>query len=95
MSTIIDRDWTKQEKFGKDLQDFENSMRTLSRTMRSHIDEARGSIQGENAVDAMNQIIQMLDTIDSVLPGIEEFGARQITLAHHIRDAEALKIKRR
>ena len=31
MSTIVDRDWTQQEKFGKDLQEFENNMRTCSR----------------------------------------------------------------
>lgn len=94
MSTIVDRDWTQQKKFGKDLQDFENNMRTCSRALRAHIEEARGSIQADNASAALDSIIQLLDQIDSSLPGISEFGARQIKLAHHIRDAEDTKFTR-
>lgn len=87
MSTIVDRDWTQQEKFGKDLIEFENDMRTCSKSLRAHIEDARGSIQADNASAALDFIIQLLDQIDSSLPGISEFGTHQITLAHHIRDA--------
>ena len=94
MSTIVDRDWTQQEKFGKDLQDFENNMRTCSRALRAHIEEARGGIQADNANQALDSIIQLLDEIDAMLPGISEFGSRQIKLAHHIREAEDTKFTR-
>ena len=94
MSTIVDRDWRQQEKFGKDLQEFEDKMRNCSKSLRAHIEEARGSIQADNASAALDSIIQLLDQIDSSLPGISEFGARQIKLAHHIRDAEDTKFTR-
>jgi len=95
MSTIVERDWAQQEKFGKDLTDFENDMRTCSKALRGHIEDARGSIQADNATAALDYIIQLLDQIDSSLPGISEFGAYQIKLAHHIRDAEETKFTRR
>ena len=94
MSTVVERDWAQQEKFGKDLQEFENSMRTCSKALRAHIEEARGSIQADSASAALDSIIQLLDQIDSSLPGVSEFGARQIKLAHEIRDAEAFKFTR-
>lgn len=94
MSTIVDRDWTQQKKFGRDLVEFENDMRTCSKALRAHIEEARGSIQADNASAALDSIIQLLDQIDSSLPGISEFGANQIKLAHHIRDAEEIKFTR-
>lgn len=94
MSTIVDRDWTQQEKFGKELTDFENNMSACSKSLRAHIEEARGSIQEDNASVALDFIIQLLDQIDSSLPSISEFGIRQIKLAHHIRDAEEVKFTR-
>lgn len=91
MSTVVDRDWTQQEKFGSVLVEFEKDMRTCSKVLRAHIEEARGSIQADNASAALDSIIQLLDQIDSSLPGISEFGTNQIKLAHHIRDAEEIK----
>ena len=88
MNSVVERDWTEQERFGKDLLEFENSMRTCSRSMRASIEEARGSIQADNATAALDYIIQLLDAIDASLPGIAEFGARQKKLAYSIRDAE-------
>lgn len=94
MSTIVDRDWTQQEKFGKELIEFENSMRTCSRSLRAHIEEARGSIQADNASAALDYIIQLLDEIDAGLPGISEFGSQQIVYAHYIRDASDVPFTR-
>ena len=93
-STIVDRDWAQQEKFGQDLENFENEMRTCSRSLRAHIEEARSSIKADNASAALDSILQMLDDIDASLPGISEFGAYQKKLAYHIRDAEEIKFTR-
>lgn len=95
MSTVIDRDWKQQENFGKDLVAFENNMRNCTRRLRSSVEEARGSIQADNASAALDSIIELLDQIDGSLPGVAEFGSIQIKLAHHIRDAEDFKFKRR
>jgi hypothetical protein len=91
MNTVIDRDWQQQEKFGKDLTQFENDMRSCSRSLRSHVEEARGSIRADNANAALEYILQLLDQIDASLPGVAEFGAYQIKLSHSIQEAEAVK----
>lgn len=87
MDTNVERDWSKQKQFGMDLVAFEDEMRACSKALRAHVEEARGSIQAENARVALALIIDLLDKIDASLPGVSEFGAQQIVLAHHIRDA--------
>ena len=94
MDTNVERDWRKQEQFGKDLGEFENDMRACSKALRAHVEEARGSIQAENATAALASIIDLLDKIDASLPGVAEFGAQQIVLAHYIRDAEDITFTR-
>ena len=94
MDTSVERDWQQQETFGQALTDFEEQMRSCTKSLRSHIEEARGSIQADNAVGALDSIIQLLDEIDASLPGVGEFGTRQIKLAHYIRDAEDQKFTR-
>ena len=94
MSTIVDRDWAQQEKFGKALIQFENDMRACTKTLRGHIEEARDNIQADNASAALDSILQLLDAIDSSLPGVGEFGGRQLKLAYKVRDAEAVKFTR-
>lgn len=94
MTSVVDRDWAQQEQFGKELQQFQNDMSACTKALRGHIDEARGSIKADNANEALNYIIQLLDQIDSTLPGISEFGSTQIKLARYIKDAEETKFTR-
>ena len=60
-----------------------------------YIEEAKGSIQVDNALSALEFILQMLGDIDSSLPGVEEFDARQAGSAKFIKGAEDFECSHR
>lgn len=93
-NTVVDRDPYEQLKFGKYLEDFSNTMRTSCRGVKNHLNDARDNIQHDEAVKAMDELDALMDNILNLLPGIEEFGTRQITLAKPIIEAEGKKFKR-
>ena len=93
-NTVVERDAAQQRKFGETLIEFESNMRNCTKSMRAHIEEAKGSIQADNARAALDSILQLLDDIDSSLPGVAEFGTRQITLAKFIEEAEGFGFSR-
>ena len=89
MNTVIDRDENQQEKFARKLIDFENDMRACTKSLRGHIEEARDNIQADNARAALDSLLQLLDDIESALPGIVEFGSIQLKQAHNIQYADS------
>lgn len=93
-NSIVERDPVQQRKFGQTLVEFEHNMRNCTKSMRSHIEEARSSIQADNARAALDSIVQLLDDIDGSLPGVSEFGTRQIALANRIEEAQNTQFTR-
>jgi hypothetical protein len=92
--TVIDRDGGQQEAFGAYLVNFESEMRSCCRALRGHIEDARDNIQADNASRALDDLIELIETIESELPGVAEFGEKQKKLGGHIRQAEEFKFSR-
>lgn len=95
MNSVVDRDERMQQAFGQTLITFESDMRRCCATMRGNISDARDSIREKNAADAISYLEQLLDAIDGSLPGIAEFGAKQIALGKKIQQAKEKPFKRR
>lgn len=94
MSTIIDRDQAAQMAFGNALISFESEMRACCRAMRSHIEDARDTMQEANARTALNYLEELIRSIEETLPSASEFGQRQKDLAKHIQEASEYRFKR-
>lgn len=93
-NSVVERDPVQQRKFGQTLIEFESNMRNCTKSMRSHIEEARSSIQEDNARAALDSIVQLLNDIDGSLPSVSEFGTRQIELAKSIEEAQNIRFTR-
>ena len=87
-NTVVERDPAQQRKFAETLIEFESDMRNCTRSMRGHIEEAKGSIHADNARSALEFILQLLDDIDSSLPGVVEFATKQTGSAKFVKKAE-------
>lgn len=93
-NSIIDRDEDQQKAFGEALVNFENEMSRCCKTLKNRIQDASDNIKGENARVALEYLVSLVEEIENELPGIQEFGTRQIKLARHIEDASNFKFSR-
>ena len=93
MSTAVDRNPEEQLAFGKYLNDFSDNIREACKRVKGHIDDAGDNIKHDEAVKAMEQLVEIMDQIISILPGIEEFGADQIKRANLIIEARDKPIR--
>ena len=87
----VEQDPYERERFGKYLNEFCNEMRTLCRSLRAHVDNAEGCVGDRNAKGALESVRNMAKGIEELLPGIEEFGTREITLSKPVQEAQEYK----
>ena len=87
-SSVIERDPYEQKAFGQTLIGFESDMRTCCKTLKGHIQDAQDTIQADNAAKALNDIVSLIEEIESCLPDVGEFGTRQMKLAQKIIEAQ-------
>lgn len=94
MSSVIERDGNMQVRFGQSLEDFYENMRGTCRSLRGHIEDAKDNIQADNAVAALDYLLELIAKIEADLPGISEYGQKQIELGRLIREGESFKFSR-
>ena len=94
-SSVVDRDERQQKSFGETLVAFETDMKAVCQSLKSHIEDARDNIQAENAAQALDYLLDLIEEIESELPGTEEFGTRQKVLAKNIEEATNFRFTRR
>lgn len=94
-NSVIDHDEYQQMDFGETLVVFETEMKAVCQSLRGHIEEARGNIQADNATQALDYLLELIEEIEAELPGAEEFGSKQKVLAKRIEDAVNFRFSRR
>ncbi len=94
-SSYIEREQNEQLKFGDSLNNFALEMRACCQSLRGNIETSRDDIQADNARGALDYLMELIQEIESELPGVEEFGTRQKILAKHIQDAAEYGFSRR
>ena len=94
-NTVVDRDEQQQKSFGESLVSFEAEMRAVCQSLRGHIEEASDNIQADNAAQALDYLLELIEEIEAELPGAGEFGTRQKVLARHLEDAHGFRFSRR
>jgi hypothetical protein len=92
--TVIDRDEQQQRAFGDALVNFESDMRSCCQALRAHIEDARDNIQADNAAAALDNLIELIESIESELPGVAEFGELQKKLAMRIEEGSNYRFSR-
>lgn len=92
--TAINRDEVQQEAFGKYLEEFAQDMRSVCNSMKRNLADAGDNMRENNAQQALQYLEELVDGILSALPGVEEFGTRQKTLARTITEAKNFKFSR-
>lgn len=93
-NSIIDRDEQQQIDFGNSLENFQEEMHNCCQSLRSHIEDAADNVQAENARAALEYLLELIQQIESELPGTAEFGARQKKLGKHIEEASNFRFSR-
>lgn len=93
-NTVIERDEVQQEEFGKYLEEFSQDMREVCNNMKRNLADAGDNMRENNAQQALQYLEELVDGILSALPGVEEFGAKQKTLARTIGEARNFKFSR-
>lgn len=94
-NTVVDRDERQQKEFSITLITFETEMRAVCKSLKGHIVDARDNIQEDNAAQALDYLIELIEQIEGELPGIVDFGSQQKKYAGHIEDAKAYRFSRR
>lgn len=93
-NSIIDRDEQQQIGFGDSLVNFEAEMKSCCQSLRSHIEDAADNVQADNARAALEYLLELIQQIESELPGTAEFGTRQKKLGKHIEEASNFRFTR-
>lgn len=91
---VIERDPYEQERFGQYLQGFCDEMRTICGAIKAHVEDAESCIGDSNAKGALEDVKTMAQDILNLLPGIEEFGQKQIVLSKPVQEAQEFKFTR-
>ena len=94
-NSVIERDEQQQMAFGDALITFETEMKAVCQSLKGHIEEAHDNIYAENAVHALEYLVELVEEIESSLPGAQEFGAKQKVLAKRIEEASEFRFTRR
>lgn len=94
-NTVIDRDEQQQKMFGQTLVDFETNMKACCQSLKGHIEEARDNIKEDNAAQALDYLLELIEGIEGELPGVVEFGAKQKKNAGYIEEAKTYRFSRR
>ena len=92
---VIDRDEQQQKSFGETLVDFETEMKACCQSLKGHIEDARDNIQEDNAVQALDYLIELIEGIEGELPGVVEFGSQQKKCAGYVEEAKGYRFSRR
>lgn len=90
----IQRDPYEQEQFGRYLQSFCDEMRACCGAIKSHVENAESCVGDSNARGALEDVKTLAQDILNLLPGIEEFGQKQITLSKPVQEAQEIKFTR-
>ena len=91
----IERDQEEQGKFGDYLINFASELSACCKALKGNIEASRDDIQADNARGALDYLMELIQEIESELPGAEEFGTKQKILAKHIQDAAEYGFSRR
>lgn len=94
-NSVVDRDEQQQKSFGETMITFETDMKAVCKSLKGHIEDARDNIQEDNAAQALDYLIELIEQIEGELPGVVDFGSQQKKNAGYVEEAKGYRFSRR